>query len=156
MFPPPPTPSPAAPLTPYDTFSGAPMVPGNMGESALYVTPTFHGSGFDVAATFGLGYITGSTTTATYWGESLFPTLNPHLGSQQLGYAVAFPTHASQDDGSAFAASLLSGSIATSDGAFKTSVLCAGDSAVRCAVERVVGGVVAAGPVAEVQLSVDR
>lgn len=111
--------SPAAPLTPYDTFSGAPMVPGNMGESALYVTPTFHGSGFDVAATFGLGYITGSTTTATYWGESLFPTLNPHLGSQQLGYAVAFPTHAGQDDGSAFAASLLSGSIATSDGAFK-------------------------------------
>ena len=111
--------SPAAPLTPYDTFSGAPMVPGNMGESALYVTPTFHGSGFDVAATFGLGYVTGSRTNATYWGESLMPTLNPHLGSQQLGYGVAFPTHAGQDDGSAFAASLLSGSIATADGAFR-------------------------------------
>jgi hypothetical protein len=54
----------------------------------------------------GLGYVSGSTTNATYWGESLFPTLNPHLGSQTLGYGVAFPTHAGQDDGSAFAASV--------------------------------------------------
>lgn len=111
--------SPAAPLTPYDTFSSAPMMPGNMAESALYVTPTYHARGFDIAATFGVGYVAGSTTNATYWGESLMPTLNPHLGSQQLGYAVAFPQHAGQDDGHAFAASVLSGSIATADGALK-------------------------------------
>ena len=106
----------AAPLTPYDAFSGAPMTAGNAGESALYFTPTYHNGAFDVSATLGVGYIGGSTTNATYWGESLFPTLNPHLGSQQLGYAVQFPTHAGQDDGSAFAASLLSGTIASADG----------------------------------------
>ncbi len=69
------------------------MTPGNVGESALYVTPTYYGSSFDVSATFGFGYVTGSTTNATYWGESLMPTLNPHLGSQMLGFGVAFPTH---------------------------------------------------------------
>ncbi len=111
--------SPAAPNSPYDTFSGAPMTPGNTGESALYVTPTYHGSAFDVSATFGLGYVTGSTTNATYWAESLMPTLNPHLGSQALGYGVAFPTRPGQDDGSAFAASVLSGSIATKDGSLR-------------------------------------
>jgi hypothetical protein len=80
------------------------MTPGDAGESALYLTPTYH------------GYVTGSATTATYWGESLMPTLNPHLGSQELGYHIAFPTHPGQDDGSAFAASLLGGTIATKDG----------------------------------------
>jgi hypothetical protein len=111
--------SPAAPNSPYDTFSGAPMTPGDAGESALYFTPTYHGDGFNVSATFGIGYVTGSTTNATYWGESLMPTLNPHLGSQLLGYGVTFPTHPGQDDGSAFAASILSGSIATADGNLK-------------------------------------
>jgi hypothetical protein len=109
----------AAPNSPYDTFSGAPMTPGNTGASALYVTPTYHGSRFDVNATVGVGFVTGSTTNATYWGESLLPTLNPHLGSQALGYGVAFPTHPGQDDGSAFAASILSGSIATKDGSVR-------------------------------------
>jgi len=107
--------SPAAPLTPYDTFSGAPMTPGNAAESALYVTPTYHGTTFDVNATLGIGYVTGSTTNATYWGEPLLDPLSPHHGSQVLGYGVAFPTHPGQDDGSAFVASILSGSIATKD-----------------------------------------
>jgi hypothetical protein len=111
--------SPAAPNSPYDTFSGAPMVPGNTGESAVYVTPTYHGSLFDASTTVGLGYITGSTTNATYWGESLFPTLNPHLGSQTLGFHVAFPSHPGQDDGNAFAASILSGSLTSKDGSVR-------------------------------------
>jgi hypothetical protein len=108
--------SPAAPNSPYDAFSGAPMTPGDAGESALYLTPTYHGSAIDVSATLGIGYVTGSTTNATYWGESLMPTLNPHLGSQALGFGVVFPTHPGEDDGSAFAASIVSGSIATKDG----------------------------------------
>lgn len=111
--------SPAAPLSPYDTFSSAPMTPGNAGESALYVTPTYYGSFLNVSATFGLGYVTGSTTNAAYWGESLLPTLNPHLGSQMLGYGVTFPTAPGQDDGNAFVASVLSGTIATKDGSLR-------------------------------------
>ena len=55
-------------------------------------------------------------TNASYWGESLMPTLNPHLGSQALPYAIAFPTHAGQDDGTAFRGSILGGSLATADG----------------------------------------
>ena len=106
----------AAPNSPYDTFSGAPMMPGNTSESALYITPTYFGTMFDVSATIGIGYVRGSATNATYWGESLMPTINPHLGSQMLGFHTVFPTHPGQDDGTAFAASILSGSIATKDG----------------------------------------
>jgi hypothetical protein len=111
--------SPAAPLSPYDTFSSAPMTPGNASESALYLTPTYAARAFTVSARLGLGYVFGSTTNATYWGESLFPTLNPHLGSQSLPYAIAFPQAAGQDDGHAFAGSILSGTIATRDGALQ-------------------------------------
>ncbi len=108
--------APLAPLTPYDTFSSGPMVPGNAGESALVLTPTYYGRGFDASVTFGAQFVTGSVTNASYWGESLLPPLNPHLGAQQLPYAVQFPTHAGADDGTGFVASVLGGSLATADG----------------------------------------
>jgi hypothetical protein len=108
--------SPAAPISPYDTFSSAPMTPGDAAESLLTLTPTYHGTFADVAVTFGIGTVNGSTTNAAYWGESLIPALNPHLGSQAIGYAVAFPSHPGHDDGSGFAGSVLSASVATKDG----------------------------------------
>ncbi len=108
--------SPAAPLSPYDTFSSAPMTPGNASESALYLTPTYATRALTISAQFGLGYVFGSITNASYWGESLFPTLNPHLGSQMIGYQIAFPQGAGQDDGHGFVASVVQGSIATRDG----------------------------------------
>ena len=108
--------SPLSPLTPYDTFSSAPLTPGNAWESAVYFRPTFTTPGLVFAATLGAGYVTGSTTAAAYWGEPLFDTLNPHLGFQQLGFHIVFPTHAGQDDGAGVAASILSGSVATNDG----------------------------------------
>ena len=107
--------SPAAPLTPYDTFSSAPMTPGDALESGLSLTPEYYGRRFDVTATLGIAYVTGSTTNAAYWGESLIPTLNPHLGSQALGYGIAFPNAPGQDDGNAFVASLLGATIASTD-----------------------------------------
>jgi len=108
--------SPLSPLTPYDTFSSAPLTPGNGWENAVYFRPSFTTPGLTFSATLGAGYISGSTTTASYWGEPLFDTLNPHLGFQQLGFHIVFPTHAGQDDGTGFAASVLSGSVATNDG----------------------------------------
>jgi len=108
--------SPLSPLTPYDTFSSAPLIPGNAGESALVVTPTFFGRGFDASATFAAQLVSGSVTNATYWGESLIPSINPHLGATHLPYAIVFPTHAGADDSTGFVASVLSGSIATKDG----------------------------------------
>jgi hypothetical protein len=108
--------SPAAPLSPYDTFSSAPMTPGNADESALYVTPTYAGKAFTASARFGIGDVFGSVTNASYWGESLIPPLNPHLGSQLLPYAIAFPHGAGQDDGTGFVASVVNGELATRDG----------------------------------------
>ncbi|HTW86024.1 MAG TPA: hypothetical protein VMD91_18280 [Candidatus Sulfotelmatobacter sp.] len=108
--------NPLSPEVPYDTLSSAPLVPGNAAESALYLRPTYYGRAFDLAATLGVGYVDGSVTNAAYWGEPIFPTLNPHAGSQALPYAIVFPTHPGQDDGDAFVASVLSGSIATKDG----------------------------------------
>lgn len=108
--------SPLSPLTPYDVFSSAPLTPGNGWESALYLHPSFTTPGLVLSATLGAGYVTGSTTATAYWGEPLFDTLNPHLGFQQLGYHIAFPVHAGMDDGTGFAAAVISGSVATTDG----------------------------------------
>jgi hypothetical protein len=107
---------PLSPESPYDVFSSAPLVPGNASESAVYVRPAYSGKTFDAGLTFGAGYVRGSVTNAAYWGESLLPTMNPHLGAQVLPYHIAFPTHAGGDDGTAFVASLLGGSIAAKNG----------------------------------------
>jgi hypothetical protein len=108
--------NPLSPEVPYDTLSSAPLTPGNAFESALYLRPTYYGSAFNLGATVGIGAVDGSVTNAVYWGESIFDTLNPHVGSRALPYAIVFPTHPGQDDGSAFVASVLNGSIATKDG----------------------------------------
>ena len=108
--------SPLAPNTPYDLFSSAPQVPGVAGIGQIVSTLTYGFRKFDVGVTMGLGYVRGSVTNASYWGENLLPPLNPHLGSQALPYAVAFPTHLGQDDASTFRVSVLSGTIATADG----------------------------------------
>ena len=109
--------NPLSPLTPYDVFSSAPLVPGNASESAVYVTPRYAGRAFDATLTIGAAFVGGSVTNAAYWGEPLLPTLNPHVGARVLPYQIVFPTHAGADDASAFVASVLSGSIATKDGA---------------------------------------
>jgi hypothetical protein len=108
---------PLSPETPYDVFSSAPLVPGNASESAIIVQPAYSGKTFDAVLSLGAGYVRGSVTNAAYWGESLLPTMNPHLGATVLPYRITFPTHAGADDGTAFVASVLGGSIATKDGA---------------------------------------
>ncbi len=107
--------NPLSPLTPYDVFSSAPLVPGNASESALYLRPAYFGKTFDLGLVLGAGYVRGSTTNAAYWGESLVAPLNPHLGAQMVPLRIVFPNHAGGDDGSAFVASVLSGSITTKD-----------------------------------------
>jgi hypothetical protein len=108
--------SPLSPDTPYDLFSSAPLTPGFAGIGQAVATGTFRTPTLDLGVTTALGYVRGSVTNASYWGESLIPSLNPHLGSQALPYAIAFPTHAGQDDGTALRLSILSGSVATADG----------------------------------------
>ncbi len=111
--------APLAPNTPYDLFSSAPQVPGVAGVAQLVSTFSYGSRRFDAGLTTGLGYVRGSVTNASYWSESLLPTLNPHLGSQALGYRVAFPTHPGQDDTTAVRLSVLAGSVATADGGLR-------------------------------------
>ncbi len=108
--------SPLAPNTPYDLFSSAPLVSGDSGIGQLIETTTFGARAFDFDLTAGLGTSRGSVTNAAYWGESLMPTINPHLGSQALPYAVAFPTHPGNDDANATRLSILAGGVSTADG----------------------------------------
>jgi len=110
--------SPLSPLTPYDTFSSAASIPGVAAVTQLGVTASYAERGVRGAATLALGAVDGSVQNAAYWGESLLPALNPHLGSTALPYAISFPTHAGQDDGSALRASLVSGSIGAVGGAW--------------------------------------
>jgi hypothetical protein len=110
--------SPASPLTPYDTLSGSPLLPGNAGEAGMRLTPTLYARGWDLGLVLDAGYVRGSVANAIYWGEPLTPALDPHLGSQMLPAHIAFPTHAGQDEGAGFVAGVESGRIATSDGHF--------------------------------------
>jgi hypothetical protein len=108
--------SPLAPNTPYDTLSSAPLTPGIAGIAEGLTTVTERTKTLDFSLNAALEYVGGSITNASYWGENLIPTLNPHMGSQALPYAVVFPTAPGQDDGSNFRLSVLGGSIATADG----------------------------------------
>lgn len=108
--------SPLAPNTPYDTFSTAPLTPGIAGITQALMTLTERTKTLDIGLDTGLEFVGGSITNAAYWGENMIPTINPHMGSQALPYAVAFPTAPGQDDGSNFRLSILGGSLATADG----------------------------------------
>lgn len=108
--------SPLSPNTPYDLFSSAPQTPGVAGIGQIISQATYGLPALDLSLTSGLGYVRGSITNASYWGENLMPTLNPHLGSQALPYAITFPAHAGEDDGTGFRLSILGAAIATADG----------------------------------------
>ena len=67
--------SPISPMSPYDWFSSAPVTPGVAGIAQYEISGTYHATGVDFAATFGIGGLTGSTTNALYWSEPLDPEL---------------------------------------------------------------------------------
>jgi hypothetical protein len=114
--------SPLAPNTPYDLFSSAPQVSGESGIGELLSTATLALKNFDLGLTAGAGSVNGSVTNASYWGENLMPTLNPHLGSQALPYAVTFPTRPGEDDANVARLSVLAGGAATADGNLRVGV----------------------------------
>jgi hypothetical protein len=108
--------APLSPMTPYDTFSGAPLTPGNAGALQYVGTATLTGKALQASLRFGAGLVTGSTTNLAYWGENLLPGLNPHLGSTVLPYRIVLPQASGQDDASAVGVSLLGGTLGTADG----------------------------------------
>jgi hypothetical protein len=110
--------NPLSPNTPYDVFASVPNTPGVAGLGQFELTTRYTGKHVNAALLSGLGYATGSTTNNAYWSEPLMPTLNPHLGSQALPYAVGFPTHAGQDDGTTTRGSILQGAVGANDGSW--------------------------------------
>ena len=111
--------SPLSPMTPYDTFSSAPMTPGVVGIAQFSFSQTYTGRKLRANFIEGLAAVDGSSTNAAYWSDSLLPLFNPHLGSQRLGYRVAFPTHAGQDDVAVLGGSLpVSVSLGSVDGSW--------------------------------------
>jgi hypothetical protein len=110
--------SPLSPLTPYDAFSSAPLTPGNAGITQFETTGTYTRDRFRASASVGFGYVDGSATNAAYWGEDLFPSLNPHLGKTALPFQILFPTNNHSDDASVARVSLLGASAGAADGSW--------------------------------------
>src|ERR1700728_3144446 len=52
--------SPISPMSPYDWFSGAPVTPGGAGRAQYEISATYHATGVDFGATFGIGGLSGS------------------------------------------------------------------------------------------------
>jgi hypothetical protein len=90
--------APAAPVSPYDVFSGAPMVPGIVGQNQLTLDARYQVKGVDFGITFGAESLVGDRTNEAYWAEPLLPEDNPHLGSPATGLSIVFPTHPGTDD----------------------------------------------------------
>jgi hypothetical protein len=108
---------PLAPSVPYDFFTGSPTVTGQSIAEDLIITPTYRLlDNLDVTVSFGYGSVGGTGNVGSYWGGSLFPTINPHLGSQAFQIAPAFPTHNGQDSVTAQRVSVLDGQFALHDG----------------------------------------
>jgi hypothetical protein len=97
---------PAAPFTPYDWFSTAPLLPGVTGEIQYAATGTWHGSKISADATVLLSAIDGDIANGIYWGEPLVGTFDPHEGRSPLPYHFIFPTHAGINDASALLVNL--------------------------------------------------
>src|SRR5579863_8831343 len=90
--------APAAPVSPYDVFSGAPLVPGNVQQNQFALDAAWHASGIAVGIDLGVESLVGDRTNQAYWAEPLQPQDDVHLGAAANTYAIVFPTHPGADD----------------------------------------------------------
>ncbi len=106
-----------APGTPYDMFSGSPLVTGEGLTQDFLLKPIFAvTNNIDVTATVGYGSASGSGNVINYWGDSIMPSINPTIGRRAFTLTPAFPTHNGQDPVSASNVGVLSGSILDHNG----------------------------------------
>lgn len=90
--------APAAPASPYDAYSGAPLVPGNVGQNQVVFDLGYRFRSASVGISLIAESLFGDKTNESYWAEPLMPVDNPHLGSPALNYSIVFPTHPGTDD----------------------------------------------------------
>lgn len=89
--------SPAAPMSPYDWFSTAPLLPGVAGQVQYLFDASYRSKTTTATATFVVSGLGGDITNGIYWGEPFVGPLDPHEGRSHIPYAVIFPTHAGSD-----------------------------------------------------------
>lgn len=100
------------PGTPYDMFSGRPLVTGQGLSQDFLLKPVYAFSpAVDVTTTIGYGSASGTGNVVNYWGDAIMPTINPNLGSRAFTLTPAFPTHNGQNPVSATDLGFLSGSV---------------------------------------------
>ena len=90
--------SPLSPITPYDWFSSAPLLPGSAGQIQYQLTGTYRTANVVTDAAVVFAGVSGDVTNAIYWGEPLVGQLDPHEGRSYLPYGIIFPTHAGTND----------------------------------------------------------
>ncbi len=113
---------PIAPISPYDWFSTAPLIPGNAGELQYLFIGSLHERTFSFDTTIAVTRLGGSSTALAYWGEPFPGPLDPHEGRSPIGGLVVFPTHAGANDIAAGQIALpYAASIATTDNAWRLS-----------------------------------
>jgi hypothetical protein len=92
---------PLSPISPYDWFSSAPVLPGSAGQVQYQFTGTYRTPTIAADASFVVSGVTGDVTNAVFWGEPLVGQIDPHEGHSYLPYGVIFPTHAGTNDATA-------------------------------------------------------
>jgi len=109
--------SPVSPNSPYELWSGAPLVTGIGFVNALIISPTYVFSK-DLIATVNVGYgtINGNGNVAQYWGYQSIPGLNGQDGARYSAVGAAFPTHNGTDPETGALVSIISGSLRNADG----------------------------------------
>jgi hypothetical protein len=106
-----------APGTPYDMFSGGPLVTGEGLSQDFLLKPSYAVSRFfDVTTTIGYGSASGTGNVVNYWGDAIMPSINPNVGSRAFTLSPAFPTHNGQNPVSGTKLGFLSGAIVNHDG----------------------------------------
>lgn len=106
-----------APGTPYDLFSGGPLVTGEGISQDFLLKPTYAITPtLDVTTTIGYGSASGTGNVVNYWGDAIMPSINANAGSRAYTLTPAFPTHNGQDPISATKLGFLSGSIVDHNG----------------------------------------
>jgi hypothetical protein len=90
--------APAAPVSPYDPFSGAPLVPGNVGQNQIALELGYQTNATKFGVTLDAESLLGDRTNEAYWSEPLLDVDNPHTGSPAMGFSIKIPTHPGTDD----------------------------------------------------------
>ena len=105
------------PSSPYDLFSNEPLATGEGISQDFLLTPTERLTpGIDASITFGYASAGGTGNVISYWGDALYPGINPHLGKQAFTTSPAFTNHNGQNPVSATQLGVLSGTLSSHDG----------------------------------------